>query len=142
MLKSSARSIGPCLSLPENPARLAGYARFQIEFIFRDVKQFTGLCDSQARDPERLNFHFNASLTTLNLAKLEHLQAQSDTEPMAFSMASVKACYSNAYFIQKIFSMLGFDPSWIEKSPEYQNCGITGNYPLKTDRTIDACTKK
>ena len=95
-------------------------ARFQIEFIFRDAKQFTGLCDSQARDPERLNFHFNASLTTLNLAKLEHLQAQSDTEPMAFSMASVKACYFNAYFIQKIFSMLGFDPSWIEKSPEYQ----------------------
>ena len=95
-------------------------ARFQIEFIFRDAKQFTGLCDSQSRDPERLNFHFNASLTTLNLAKLEHLQAQSDTEPMAFSMASVKACYFNAYFIQKIFSMLGFDPSWIEKSPEYQ----------------------
>ena len=27
MLKSSARSIGPCLSLPENPARLAGYAQ-------------------------------------------------------------------------------------------------------------------
>ncbi len=95
-------------------------ARFQIEFIFRDAKQFTGLCDSQSRDPERLNFHFNASLTTLNLAKLEHLQAQSDTEPMAFSMASVKAWYFNAYFIQKIFSMLGFDPSWIEKSPEYQ----------------------
>ena len=24
-------------------------ARFQIEFLFRDAKQFTGLCDSQAR---------------------------------------------------------------------------------------------
>ena len=30
MLKSSARSIGPCLSLPENPARLAGYALFDL----------------------------------------------------------------------------------------------------------------
>ena len=63
-------------------------ARFQIEFIFRDAKQFTGLCDCQARDQARLDFHFNASLTTLNLAKLEHLQAYADTEPGTFSMAS------------------------------------------------------
>ena len=33
MLKSSARSIGPCLSLPENPARLAGYARYEYRFL-------------------------------------------------------------------------------------------------------------
>ena len=41
-------------------------ARFQIEFIFRDAKQFTGLCDCQARAQEKLDFHFNASLTALN----------------------------------------------------------------------------
>ena len=44
-------------------------ARFQIEFIFRDAKQFTGLTDCQARDAQKLDFHFNASLTALNLAK-------------------------------------------------------------------------
>ena len=49
-------------------------ARFQIEFLFRDAKQFTGLCDCQARDQARLDFHFYASLTTLNLAKAECLQ--------------------------------------------------------------------
>ena len=37
-------------------------ARFQIEFIFRDAKQFTGLSDAQTRDKKRLDFHFNASL--------------------------------------------------------------------------------
>ncbi|MEM9150942.1 MAG: transposase, partial [Cyanobacteria bacterium P01_F01_bin.3] len=37
-------------------------ARFQIEFIFRDAKQFTGLTDCQARDQQKLDFHFNASL--------------------------------------------------------------------------------
>lgn len=46
-------------------------ARFQIEFIFRDAKQFTGLCDAQTPDPKRLDFHFNASLTALNLAKYQ-----------------------------------------------------------------------
>ena len=95
-------------------------ARFQIEFIFRDAKQFTGLCDCQARDQKRLDFHFNAALTTLNLAKLEHLQAQPDTLPIAFSMASVKVCYFNTFFLQKIFSMLDLDPNLIKKSPHYQ----------------------
>ena len=95
-------------------------ARFQIEFIFRDAKQFTGLCDCQARDQKRLAFHFNACLTTLNLAKLEHLQAQSDTRPTPFSMASIKACYFNTFFLQKIFSMLDIDLNLIKKSPLYQ----------------------
>ena len=95
-------------------------ARFQIEFIFRDAKQFTGLCDCRARDQARLDFHFNASLTTLNLAKLEQLQAHQTSGPMVFSMASVKACYFNEYYLEKFFSMLGFDPTLIKKSPEYQ----------------------
>ena len=95
-------------------------ARFQIEFIFRDAKQFTGLCDCQARGQKRLDFHFNAALTTLNLAKLEHLQAQSDTRPIPFSMASIKACYFNTFFLQKIFSMLDIDLNLIKKSPLYQ----------------------
>ncbi|PZO51580.1 MAG: hypothetical protein DCF14_08755 [Phormidesmis priestleyi] len=45
--------------------------RFQIEFLFRDAKQFTGLCACQARSVKKLDFHFNASFTALNLAKLE-----------------------------------------------------------------------
>jgi len=73
-------------------------ARFQIEFLFRDAKQFTGLCDCQARDKQRLDFHFNASLTTLNLAKLEHLKTLSDCDAVPFSMASIKACYFNDFF--------------------------------------------
>ena len=33
-------------------------SRFQIEFIFRDAKQFTGLADCQARDLTKLDFQF------------------------------------------------------------------------------------
>jgi len=49
-------------------------ARFQIEFLFRDAKQFTGLLDCQARSQSALHFHFNASMTALNLLKLEDRQ--------------------------------------------------------------------
>ena len=37
-------------------------ARFQIEFLFRDAKQHTGLCDCQATSEAKLGFHFNVSL--------------------------------------------------------------------------------
>jgi len=95
-------------------------ARFQIEFIFRDAKQFTGLTQAQTRDPQRLHFHFNASLTTLNIAKIEQRQAQPDDQPMVYSIASVKACYFNELFLQRFFSTFGWDGSWIKKSPLYQ----------------------
>jgi hypothetical protein len=98
-----------------------GYkARFQIEFIFRDAKQFTGLADAQTRDPHRLSFHFNAALTTLNIAKIEQRQAQPNDQPMVYSMASVKAGYFNERFLQRIFSNCGWSLNQLKKSPHYQ----------------------
>jgi len=95
-------------------------ARFQIEFIFRDAKQFTGLTEAQTRSAQRLHFHFNASLTTLNIAKIELRQTQPDDQPMVYSIASVKACYFNELFLQRFFSTFGWDGSWLKKSPLYQ----------------------
>jgi hypothetical protein len=65
-------------------------ARFQIEFIFRDAKQFTGLSDCQSLNSQRLDFHFNASLITLNLAKYEAYNRHLSANPFVFSMASYK----------------------------------------------------
>lgn len=44
--------------------------RFQIEFCFRDAKQYTGLYHSQARDERKLDFALNASFTAINAAKI------------------------------------------------------------------------
>lgn len=44
--------------------------RFQIEFCFRDAKQYTGLYHSQAREERKLDFAFNASFTAINAAKI------------------------------------------------------------------------
>jgi len=44
-------------------------ARFQLAFLFKDAKQHTGLDHCQVRDPEKLHFHWNAALTSVNLAR-------------------------------------------------------------------------
>lgn len=49
--------------------------RFQIEFVFRDAKQFTGLTHCQARDQDKLDFHINLSLAAINVA---HIALQED----------------------------------------------------------------
>jgi IS4 transposase len=93
-------------------------ARFQIEFIFRDAKQFVGLCDAQTRDQKRLNFHFNAVLSTLNWVKCAHfqnLQAKSGdlegAQPISpsepFSMASYKRVALNQYLLELFIEKLG-----------------------------------
>ena len=46
-------------------------SRFQVEFLFREGKQELGLNDCQARDEKALSFHFNLSLSALNLLRLE-----------------------------------------------------------------------
>ena len=43
--------------------------RFQLEFVYRDGKQFTGLTHCQARNKEALSFAFNASLSSVNVAR-------------------------------------------------------------------------
>ncbi len=70
-------------------------SRFQIEFVFRDAKQFTGLCDCQARKKEALDFHFNASLTTLNLLRKQDRESSAVRDSNACSIASWKARYFN-----------------------------------------------
>lgn len=44
-------------------------SRFQIEFCFRDAKQYTGLTHCQARHKNQLDFSYNASFASQNVAK-------------------------------------------------------------------------
>ena len=98
-------------------------SRFQIEFIFRDAKQFTGLCDCQSRQQQSLDFHFNASLAALNIAKLEQQSTPSETGeetmPQSFSMATYKRLALNGHLLERFISMLGLDPTLIKSHPNY-----------------------
>ncbi|PSB48570.1 IS4 family transposase [Cyanosarcina cf. burmensis CCALA 770] len=95
--------------------------RFQIEFIFRDAKQFTGLSDCQARDAKKLDFHFNASFTALNLAKLNAHRQHSSQQPFVFSMANVKRCALNDHLLDIFISRLDLEPTLIKSHPNYQS---------------------
>ena len=104
-----------------NPKLIYQYykARFQIEFIFRDAKQFTGLCDCQARCEESLDFHFNASLAALNLAKIEARNEWDQKKNFTFSMASIKTRNFNLHMVDTIISMLELDPNLIKCHPDF-----------------------
>jgi IS4 transposase len=102
-------------------------ARFQIEFIFRDAKQFTGLSDCQARSEYKLDFHFNASLTALNLAKFEAQQHHQGDQPFVFSMASYKRLALNDHLLDLFISNLDLNPTLIKNHPNYQKLRSYGS---------------
>jgi hypothetical protein len=94
-------------------------ARFQIEFLFRDAKQFTGLTDCQARSQAKLNFHFNASLCAVTLAKLEARQQHGEAASV-FSMASLQRRAFNEHLIERISQHLAQGHSLEKSSPDYE----------------------
>jgi hypothetical protein len=101
-------------------------ARFQIEFLFRDSKQFTGLTDCQSRAAAVLDFHFNAALATLNLARAEALRARTDPLPHVFSMASWKQRHFNERLLDVFIANLALDPIWVKNHPAYEKLRTYG----------------
>jgi hypothetical protein len=101
-------------------------ARFQIEFLFRDSKQFTGLLDCQARAASALDFHFNASLATLNLVRAEDLGMQQGQAPHVFSMASWKQCHFNERLLDVFMEKLALDPTWVKNHACYDELRTYG----------------
>ena len=76
--------------------------RFQLEFVFRDAKQFPGLTHCQARNSQALSFAFNASLTSVNIAK-----AFASQQGMDLSVGSTKTLLHNAAMVERFISMSG-----------------------------------
>lgn len=104
-----------------DPVKLYRYyvARFQIEFLFRDSKQFTGLAHSQARQAQALTFHVNASLTAVSLTKLQAMQTHAHA-PIPFSMANAVRRAFNEHFLQRLLAHLAHGGRLAENSPEYE----------------------
>ena len=84
--------------------------RFQIEFTYRDGKQFTGLHDCQARSGNKLYFHHNTSLTSVNVAKVTHWFAVPKHKRKAFSMSSIKTMYHNELLLNRFICVFGISP--------------------------------
>jgi hypothetical protein len=86
------------------------HSRFQIEFLYRDGKQHTGLNDSQARSENKLHFQFNASLTSINIAKAIHWLSIPKEKRGAFSMSDIKTMNHNILMLNRFFDVFGICP--------------------------------
>jgi hypothetical protein len=104
------------------PLRLYRYdkARFQIEFLFRDAKEFTGLTDCQARNQAKLYFHFNASLAAVSFAKLEAQQQAGGSFTEPFSLASLQHRAFNQHLLDQIIAHLDTGAELTKFSPTYE----------------------
>ena len=110
--KEVARKLYFSTDLNQGGEKIVRYyrARFQIEFLYRDAKQFTGLTNCQARSENKLNFHFNAALTAVNLAKQDWLSNKSDTfKP--FSMSDYKTIYNNTLMLERFMCVFAINPN-------------------------------
>jgi hypothetical protein len=80
--------------------------RFQIEFLFRDAKQFTCLNHCQARDEQKLDFHFNMSLSAINICRAIMIEENEK------SLNNIVRASYNERFLGFIFSKLRFEPDF------------------------------
>lgn len=80
--------------------------RFQLEFCFRDSKQFAGITNCQSTDFRKLKFHFNASLTAINLAK-----AACKDLNIIYSISSCKSIIHNTYMLERFICVSGIKPN-------------------------------
>lgn len=98
------------VTMPAEEIVLYYQSRFQIEFLYRDGKQHTGLNDSQARSENKLNFQFNASLTSINIARVIHWLSLPKEERKAFSMSDIKTMNHNTLLLQRFIDVFGISP--------------------------------
>jgi len=89
--------------------------RFQIEFLIRDAKQFTGLCHCQSRKKEKLDFAFNCSLTAINVAR-EFARRHGD----GLSVAGVKTLMHNAMMLELFFKKSGHKPNKLLNTNDFK----------------------
>lgn len=85
-------------------------ARFQIEFLFRDGKQFVGVNTCEARSENKINFHINIALTAVNLAKVSWF-SDKNNHKKPFSMSDYKTHFNNELMIKTIISKFGINPN-------------------------------
>jgi hypothetical protein len=110
--KETARNLYFSTDLKQAGEKIVRYfqSRFQIEFLYRDAKQFTGLTTCQARSKNKLDFHFNAALTAVNLAKQDWLSTKGQ-EAKPFSMSDYKTMYNNTLMLERFMCVFAINPN-------------------------------
>jgi hypothetical protein len=110
--------------------------RFSLEFLIRDAKQSGGLSDCQARDQAALEFHWQASFTSVNLARAMSHSTESAAEKQPFSMKSLKQQFFNEHLLRLFIVKSGLAQSLIK----YEETLLSCNY-LASEKVMSLCWK-
>ena len=94
--------------------------RFQMEYLFRDAKQNMGLEQTQARSENKLDFHFNASLTAVSVAKAIARNGIDKNERTSISISDIKTECQNKNMIERLFSIYRLDRKLIKNNKAYR----------------------
>lgn len=89
--------------------------RFHIEFLYRDSKQFTRMCNCQSRDFKAIGFAFNMSLYTINVAGQFGKEYDVD-----LSVSDVKMLLHNASMVERLFSTFGKSPNLMKNNTDFK----------------------
>ena len=100
--------------------------RFQIEFIYRDAKQYTSLTTCQARNKEKLDFHFNMSLTAVNVAKIVHWYSIPIQERKSFSLSDIKTINHNTLLLERFIAMFAIKPYLLKNNQNVKELLLYG----------------
>lgn len=119
-LKSCKIFVSTDTTLQGSDLWLYYHLRFQIEFLYRDAKQFLGLTHCQSRQENRLSFQFNFALTMISLVKIVHWLTQPVEQRGPFSLQDIKTHYTNQFLLERFFVAFGICPQTAKKSPAYQ----------------------
>lgn len=114
------------LSLPAMDIVKYYKARFQIEFLFRDAKQYTGLMDCQSTKKEAIGTQINASITSLNIMKFEDRRCKRTNTETVISIASWKRRKMNQNLIRKVLYSLGISQTCKKAIEVYENLSDYG----------------
>ena len=114
------------VSMDASDVLLYYQSRYQIEFLYRDGKQHTGLNDSQARSENKLHFQFNASLTSINIAKVVHWLSLPKEDRKAFSMSDIKTMNHNTLLLKRFIDVFGIRPYSIKNQNNFKELILYG----------------
>lgn len=95
-------------------------SRFQIEFMIRDAKQHAGLEHCQSVSAQKLDTHFNSSLTAVSVAKAVIRQRHGTDEEVILSINDIKTEIHNRMLAELIFSIYGIDRKLIKNTTNFQ----------------------
>ena len=101
-------------------------ARFQIEFIFREAKQYTGLMDCQSCRKECIHTQINASFAALNTLKLEDLKEKNTDDETVISIATWKRRKFVQHLMCRVFEKLELPLSDEKVMDTYQQLSSYG----------------